>query len=444
MLVRNLLALILLGLWLVGCGPTPGEGEGESSPTPSPAASGSPNGRSSPTAVQQPGPPPDVVVTRVEEKQVSLFSEYTARTEARLTVDVKSQVQGSLLDFSFQEGTFVNRGQVLFQVDPSTYEAQLSSALAQVEKARADLEYAKNQVDLRKAQADLTSAKAELKRTQQDIDRYKPLAFRSVIPMQTYDNAVSARDVAAAQVNAKQAVVDNTRLSDRANIDIAAAQLEAAQASVEQARITLGYCTITAPFDGVIGKLNVSPGNLVRVGDPVLVTISESNPMYVDFSIAETDYLKYFKSRPGQGVARPFELLLGDGARYPERGSLQMVGRTIDQQTGTLNLRASFLNPTGILKPGQFARIRFKSTDLKHALLVPQRAVFEIQSLNAAYVVGPDNVATQVNLTLGQTFEQYYVVESGLKAGDRVIVEGIQKVRSGWKVNPSEVGGTAE
>lgn len=441
MLVRNLLTLILLGLWLVSCGPTPGEGEGESSPTPSasPAASGSP----SPGAVQQPGPPPDVVVTKVEEKRVSLYSEYTARTEARLTVDVKSQVQGSLLDFSFQEGTFVNRGQVLFQVDPSTYEAQLAAALAQVEKAKADLEYARNQVDLRKAQADLASSKAELKRCQQDVDRYKPLAFRSVIPMQTYDNAVSARDVAAAQVNAKQAVVDNTRLSDRANIDIAKAQLESAQAAVEQARITLGYCTITAPFDGVIGKLNVSPGNLVRVGDPVLVTISESNPMYVDFSISENDYLKYFKARPA-GAGRPFELLLGDGTRYPERGVLQMVGRTIDQQTGTLDLRASFLNPTGILKPGQFARIRFKSTDLEHALLIPQRAVFEIQSLKAVYVVGPDNVATQHNLTLGQTFEQYYVVESGLKAGDRVIVEGVQKVRSGWKVKPSEVGGTAE
>lgn len=428
----KLLSLIVIASLWVGCGPKPDEGD-DASPSPSASAS----------ATTPQAQIPDVIVAPVERKSVNLYGEFAARTEARRTVDVKSQVQGNLLDFSFQEGSFVSNGQVLFQVDPRQYQAQVSSAAAAVDKARADLAYAKNQVDLKKAQADLASSVADLKRTQQDVDRYKPLAFRSVIPMQTYDNAVSARDVAQAQVVAKQAVVDNTRLSDQANIEIAQAQLDGAIASLAQSRLTLSYCTITSPIDGIIGKLNVSPGNLVRVGDPILATISESNPIYVTFSISENDYLRIYNHRINQGDPKPFELILGDGTKYPERGSLQMVDRTIDQQTGTLTIRTQFLNPTGILRPGQFARIRVRTAAQNDALLVPQRAIVEIQNVKAVYVVGADNKVSQRNLVLGDTFEQYYIVKDGLKEGDLVIVEGVQKVRDGAEVRPSQASGAA-
>lgn len=430
---KRLSLILLIAILWSGCGPKPDDEGGDGGSTGG-GSKGSPSATASPSA-----PAPDVVVQPVEEKNIKQYGEFAARTEAPRTVNLTSQVQGYLLDFSFKEGQFVQRGQVLFRVDPREYEANVASAVAQAEKCRADLAYAKNQVDLKKAQADLASSLAKLRQTQQDVDRYKPLAFRSVIPMQTYDNAVSARDVAKAQVVANQAVVDNTRLSDAANIEIAQAQLDGALAAVAQARLQLSYCTITSPIDGIIGKLAVSPGNLVRVGDPVLATISESNPMYVNFSISENDYLHVYNERINRG-ARPFELLLGDGSRYPERGTLQMVDRAIDQQTGTLNIRTQFLNPTGILKPGQFARIRVMTQQTAGALLVPQRAIVEIQNVKAAYVVNGENKVEQRNLILGNTYENYYIVKDGLKVGENVIVEGVQKVRDGMVVKPSRMG----
>lgn len=425
------LHILTLACLLMACGPKPDDSADGS---PSPGASGSPSAAPA-------GPPVDVVVAPVLEKTISLFSEYTSQTEARRTVNVTAQVTGILEDFSFTEGAFVHRGQVLFTIDPRTYQANVMTMQANVQKAQANLAYARNQVDLKKARADVEANKAALLKRQQDVDRYKPLAARQVIPQQTYTNAVQDRDVAKAQLAASEATLQNTALNTQANIAVAEAGLAEAQANLASAQINLGYTTITAPIDGIIGQMNVNPGNLVQPGNPVLVTISESNPIYVDFSIAEVEYLNFSKHNERSGLGKlKFELILADGTKYNYPGEMSMVGRELDSQTGTLSIRTEFPNPSGLLRPGEFAKVRVRTGSLQGALLVDQRAVSEIQSVHSVYVVGPDNIVEQRNINVIDDYENYYVVDSGVTRGEKIVVEGIQKLKSGMKVNPAEVG----
>lgn len=429
--MTRLWLILTLACLLVACGPKPEQG-GDGSP--SPGASGSPG--ASPAA-----PPVDVVVAPVLEKTVSLYSGYTSQTAARRTVNVTAQVTGILEDFSFTEGAFVSRGQVLFTVDPRTYQANVMTMQANVEKAQANLAYAKNQVDLKKAQADVAANKATLVKRQQDVDRYKPLAARQVIPQQTYTNAVQDRDVAKSQLAASEATLQNTALNTQANISVAEAEVAEAQANLVNAQINLGYTTITSPIDGLIGQMNVNPGNLVQPGNPVLVTISESNPIYVDFSIAEVEYLNFRKQNERAAAGNlKFELLLADGSKYNYPGKMSMVGRQLDAQTGTLSIRTEFPNPAGLLRPGQFGKIRVRTGSLKGALLVDQKAVTEIQSVRSVWVLKPDNTVEQRNINVVDDYENYYVVDSGVSAGEKIVVEGVQKLKPGSKVNPAEVG----
>jgi RND family efflux transporter MFP subunit len=432
---------LLLSL-LIGCAPgKEPDKEGSATPTSSSAAT-----TATPTPVAQAGAIPKVVVGTVQRKDISVSKEYTAQTVASQTIDVKPRVVGTLLDFTFREGTRVYAGQHLFSIDPAPFIADLRQAEAGVLKAVADLHQAQNQVDVKRAEADVAQARSKLQQTQLDVDRYKPLALQQIIPQQTYDQAVTNRNVARSQLTAQLAVLQNTKLRCQSDIAVAKAQLEGARAQVTSAQIKLDYCAIVAPVTGVIGRLGADPGNIVSPADPdPMAVISQSDPMYVEFGISETEYLGLSKrlSKIQSGAATPegrvpFKLLLADGTEYNRRGTFMMTERGLDSKTGTLLVRTSFPNSEGKLVPGQFARVQVAADGNKSEVLVPQVAVTEMQSLQAVYLVGPDKKVESRTIVTNGTYEDSFIVSEGLKGGEMVIVEGLQKVRPGQLCEPTD------
>jgi len=336
-------------------------------------------------------PVPTVVVMDVVQKTVPIYAEYVGQTDARETVEIRARVQAFLEAQHFIEGTVVKKDQLLFTLDRREYEAKLQQAKAELEGAMARL------------------GKAET-----DEKRLKPLAERRAVPQQDYDNAV-------------------------ANLQTAQAGVSAAKSGVVEAELNLSYTRITSPITGLIGKRLVSPGNLVGKGEATLLdTVSSIDPIRVNTTISEAEYLRFFATRnernngPGQ-----LELILADGSIYPHKGKLAIVDRAVDQKTGTLNFSAEFPNPAGQLRPGQFGRVRAVAEMAKDAILVPKRAVQEIQGMKTVLVVGADNMVALRTIQPGETVGDLLIVSSGLKPGERVIVDGIQKARPGSKVNPT-------
>jgi membrane fusion protein (multidrug efflux system) len=336
-------------------------------------------------------PVPTVVVTDVVQKTVPIYAEYVGQTDARETVEIRARVQAFLDAQHFTEGTVVKKGALLFTLDKREYEAKLLQAKAELEGAMARL------------------GKAET-----DEKRLKPLAERKAVPQQDYDNAV-------------------------ANLQTAQAGVSAAKSGVVEAELNLSYCTITSPITGLIGKRLVAPGNLVGKGEATLLdTVSSIDPIRVNTTISEAEYLRFFATKnertngPGQ-----LELILADGSVYPHKGKLAIVDRAVDQKTGTLNFSAEFPNPAGQLRPGQFGRVRAVAEMAKDALLVPKRAVQEIQGMKTVLVVGDDNMVALRTIQPGDTVGDLLIVRSGLKPGERVIVDGMQKAKPGSKVNPT-------
>jgi membrane fusion protein (multidrug efflux system) len=431
--------LVLLGL--LGCGGQEG----------TPSGGASPAGGASPPVSK--AVLPKVRVAPARREPLNASREWPAQTQFGDSIDVRARVQGTLENFDFREGYGVRAGQVLFTLDDAPYQADLQAAQAKVAQAQADLTYALTQVNVRKARADLTSAKADLlsaqaklRLAQQDVDRYKPLATNGVIPMQTLDDAVAKRDVAAAQVKVAQAQVEvrqanlrNTELSDSANIEVARANLQAAESQVTQARLNVGYCTIASPIDGVIGKLNVDPGNLVgQMGNTTpLVTISKIDPIYVNFNISEAEYL-WMIQQPRSGPRVEFELVLVDGTTYAHKGRFGMVDRALDPKTGTMGVRAIFPNPRAILREGQFSRVRLTNLKPKEVVLVPQKAVVTVQSMQMVYLVDEDNKVLSRNIETAGEQGNDFIVKSGLEGGELVVVEGTQKVKPGVVCAPEE------
>jgi membrane fusion protein (multidrug efflux system) len=249
--------------------------------------------------------------------------------------------------------------------------------------------------------------------------------------------------VAAAGVEVAEAALRDTQLAQRTQIQLAEAAVQAAKAAVTQAELNLAYTRISAPISGIIGKIQVDPGNLVGKSEPTLLTvISAVDPIYAEFAVAEADYLK-LSSRirldgqgRGQDPERRLELFLADGAMFPQKGRLMFVGRAFDTKTGTINMQAEFPNPTRVLRPGQFARVRGTVDQRPDAVLVPALAVQEQQGAKIVLVVeGGDKVALRP-VTVDERIGDLYIVTTGLKSGERVIVEGVQKVRPGMQVKP--------
>jgi membrane fusion protein (multidrug efflux system) len=307
--------------------------------------------------------------------------------------EIRPKVEGFLLARLYPEGSFVNKGQPLFQLDKRQAQAAVEQATGNIERAR-----------------------AALAQTQIDVRRYTPLVAQKAVSQAELDKAQSAERAAIAAVDADQAVLDNAKLN-------------------------LAWTTVISPISGIAGVAKVAIGDLMTPST-VMTTISNVDPIYVDVNIAEQDYMRFQREKPA-GTARPsLELILGDRTLYPRRGRVLFLNREVDSRTGTIQVRGEFPNPGNVLRPGQYARVRAITELLKNALLIPQQAVSELQGVYQVGVVGADNKVTIQTVKLGPLFGDMWVVESGLQPGDKVIVDGLQRVRTGVTVTPKPYNDT--
>jgi membrane fusion protein (multidrug efflux system) len=387
-----------------------------------------------------PAPPsPDVVVAEVTQKTVPIYSEFVAQTDAKETVEIRARVSAFLEAQHFTEGTVVKKDQLLFTLDKREYEAQLLQAKALLARAQADLAFAKDNALVESAKSDLDVALARLGKAETDERRLKPLAERRAVPQQDYDDAVANLDSARAAVQSKKSSVNTAQVNQKSGIEQAEAAVAAAKAAIVQAELNVSYCTIRSPIEGLIGKRLVSPGNLVGKGEATLLaTVSSIDPIRVAVTISEAEYLRFTAQRmEGKAGGVALELILADGSVFPHKGKVVIVDRAVDLKTGTLSIVAEFQNPDGILRPGQFGRVRAAAETVENAILVPKRAVQEAQGAKSVLVVGADNIVTLRTISPGESVGDFLIVRDGVKPGERVIVDGIQKARPGSPVKPS-------
>jgi membrane fusion protein (multidrug efflux system) len=384
-------------------------------------------------------PPTSVSVIQVKAEDVPIYNEYTAQTFARDIVEVRGRVNGYVEKRSFLIGSDVSAGQILYVLDLRPYEAEVERAKAQVAQAEANLEFARKQVALAQAEADLAQAQANLLKAQQDVDRLGPLVKEDAASKQDLDNANTALQANQANISAKKANVEQTRLSTKAQIDTSQAQLDTNKAALRTTELNLEYATIRAPISGRIGDSLVQVGGLVTSTSPQpLTTIVPLDPIWVRFKVSEAEYLEMKRRAPANTNLEqpPLQLALADGTTFPFPGRVQNAVNQVDSKTGTLELQATFPNPRHTLLPGQFGRVRTTVSQKANAILVPQRAVQDMQGLQSVLAVGPDNTVQQRGVVMGERVGDRWIVQQGLKAGDRVIVEGLQKTRPGAKVTP--------
>jgi membrane fusion protein (multidrug efflux system) len=349
-------------------------------------------------------PPPAVFVADVVQRDVPVYLELVGQTMGFQDVEIRARVEGFLETMSFREGSFVKQGTPLYEIDRKPLEAVLAAA-----------------------RADQATAEAALAKANNDVARYTPLVAKQAVSQQELDDARALQDGARSQV-------------------------EAARAAVEKATLDLSYTRVTAPISGLVGTTLVKPGNLVGRGqNTLLTTISQINPMLFRVGVTEADYLRVAKRAPGRGDGPPelagIQLTLADGSAYPHTGRVATVDRAVDPTTGTLGLQLEFPNPDQLLRPGQYGRARLLLETDTGALLVQQRAVQELQNLYSVAVVGADNTVAFRNVKVGQRVDSLWVIEEGLKPGERVVVEGLQRVQDGMTVEakpapaPGEGGG---
>jgi membrane fusion protein (multidrug efflux system) len=392
---------------------------------------------------QKGGPAPaaaaiPVVVVEIQPADVPIFSEFSAQTYARDMVEVRGRVEGYLDRWLFKPGAEVRAGDVLYVLDLRPYEASVQQARANLKQGEADLDFARRQVSLLQAQANLASAQANLVRAQQDYDRLKPLVEADAASKQDLDAAFAALRAGEAGVRALQASVDQATISTKTQIDSTQAKTESLKAAVQTAELNLQYGTIRAPIGGRIGDTLIPVGGLVSPNSAQpLTTIVPLDPIWVRFKVTESEYLSSLKR--GQrtlGGDLPLRLMLADNSEFPSKGRIADSLNQVDSKTGTLELQASFPNPQHQLLPGQFGRVRVQTDERKNALLVPQRAVQQLQSMQTVYTVGPGNKVQARPVITAERIGDQWVVDQGLKPGDRVIVEGQLKVRPGAVVQP--------
>jgi membrane fusion protein (multidrug efflux system) len=386
-------------------------------------------------------PPPTVVVAEVTERTVPLVRDFTARTEGVPTVEVRARVAGVLEQILFKEGSEVKQGQTLFRIQREEYAAALESSRAQLAKTEADLVRAKDASVVDRAKATLEQRRADLEKAQRDVARYLPLAEAKAIPQQDLDTARSAEKVAVAGVDVAEAALKDTELVQRTQIQLATAAVRSAKASVTQAELNFGYTDVVAPISGIIGKIQVDRGNLVGKAEPTLLaTVSAVDPIYVDFPVVEADYLrlapriKLGSDGRAQNTAYRLELFLADNTEFPQKGRVVFVDRALDAKTGTIGVRAEFPNPQKVLRPGQFARVRGVVEERAGAVLLPQLAVQDQQGTKVVMVVEAGDKVALRSVVLDERVGDFYIAAKGVKPGDRVIVEGVQKVRPGMQV----------
>ena len=346
--------------------------------------------------------PPEVEVATVVQQDVPLYSEYISTLDGYVNAQIQPQVTGYLTKQNYQEGMVVSKGQVLFEIDPRPFEAALQQARGQV-----------------------AEAEAQLGKTKLDVARDTPLAKENAIPQAQLDNDIQANEAAHAMVLG-------------------------AKAQLEQAQLNLDFTKVRSLVDGVAGLAKGQIGDLVGP-TTILTTVSQVNPIKAYFAISEQEYLKFAKrisavseGRRPAGKQKILELVLSDGSAYPQKGWVEVADRQVDVKTGTIRIAGAFENPGGILRPGMFGRVRAVTGMDNGALLVPQRAVVETQGTYSVVVVGTDNKASIRPVKTGQRVGRMWVIREGVKSGEQVIAEGIQKAGEGTTVRTRQFNATGQ
>lgn len=337
-----------------------------------------------------PPAPPEVVVTELAGRDVPVHVEWVGTVDGNVNAQIRARVKGYLQSRDYTEGAFVRAGDLLFTIDARPYQAALDQARG----------------ELGRAQAALTKA-------QQDVARYTPLAAEGAISQQELDNAVQSE-------RAARAVADSAR------------------AAVDKAQLDLDWTQVRSPIDGVAGIATTNVGDLVSEST-VLTAVSQVDPVRVSFSISEQEYLRYadrvqLNGSANGSRAETLELILADGNVYSRRGSAVIANREVDRQTGTMKIVGSFPNPTNLLRPGQYAKVRALIETRPNAIVVPQRAVLEVQGTYQVAVVRADNTVEMRAVTPGARIGNERIIETGLQSGDRIVVDGLQKIRNGATV----------
>jgi RND family efflux transporter MFP subunit len=370
-------------------------------------------------------PAPGVQVATVEQKDVPIFGEWIGTLAGQVTADVKAQVTGYLLRRDYTEGSYVTKGQLLFEIDARPFQASLDQAKGQLAQAEAQLT---------QDQAQLATAEANQLKSQLDVDKYAPLAKAEAVSQQDLDDAVQTNVANKAQVQSAQAA-----------IVAAKAQIQASQAAVETASINLGFTRIASPIDGIVGIAQAQVGDLVSVSSGALTTVSTLDPIRDYFTVSEQEYLELRKRFSGSDQQHwKLQLILADGTTYPHEGNFYFADRSVDQNTGSIQLAGLFPNPGNVLRPGQYGRVRAVINVRQNALVIPQAAVTELQGSYQVDVVGQDNVVAVRPVQVGEKTGSMWVIQDGLKPGERVVVEGQQVLRPGVRVQPEPFKGSGE
>jgi RND family efflux transporter MFP subunit len=354
------------------------------------------------------GGSPDVEIVQVEQKDVPIFGEWIGTLDGFVNADVRAQVTGYLLRQGYQEGAFVKKGQLLFEIDPRPFQAAVDQAQGQ----------------LAQATATLANAEAVRGRTELDVNRYTPLAREQAASQQDLDNAVQ------------------NNMAAKATVATAEAQIKTAEAAVETAKINLDFTRLIAPIDGIAGQAQLQVGALVNPNSGPVTSVSTVDPIKVYFTVSESEYLDWNKRFPTETTRQAadkslrLELILADGSAFAHEGTFYFADRQVNQSTGAIRIVGLFPNPGNILRPGGYGRVRTAVRIQKGALLVPQRAVSQLQGGYQVAVVDDKNKVSIRAVEVGDRVGTEWIVADGLKRGDRVVVEGVQKVRPGMQVNP--------
>ena len=352
------------------------------------------------------GPMP-VTVYQVEPSDVPIRGEWVGVLDGYINAQIQPQASGYLISQLYKEGSQVSKGQVLFQIDPRPFQATLDSATAQ----------------LGQAQGTLAQAKAALGLAEINVNRDTPLVAARAIAKSTLDNDTQQKLEAEANVASGQAAV------------------KSAEAAIYTAQLNLGFTHVRSLISGIAGQATTQVGSLVNTSS-VLTSVSTVNPIKCYFSLSDAEYLALVERAKSQGDLLhgeskvPLTLTLANGQDYPSKGHIEYVDRSLNAQTGAIRIAAIFPNPGNVLRPGQFGRIK-ADTEMRHgALLVPQVALMELQGLHQVYIAGPDGKAHLSSLTLGPQIGDKWLVESGVKAGDKIITDNLQKLGEGAPVDP--------
>jgi RND family efflux transporter MFP subunit len=352
--------------------------------------------------------PLDVEVVQVEQKDVPIYGEWIGTLDGFTNADVRAEVTGYIMRQAYQEGAFVRKGQLLFEIDPRPFQAALDQAEGQLAQAKATL----------------ANAQAVQGRTQLDVERYAPLAKEQAASQQDLDNAVQ------------------NNLAAKATVATAEAQIKTDEAAVETARINLDFTRLIAPIDGIAGQAQLQVGALVNLSSGPVTSVSTVDPIKVYFTVGEPQYLAWRERFPTETARLEadknlrLELILANGSTYPRTGTFYFADRQVNESTGAIRLAGLFPNPGNVLRPGGYGKVRAVIRVQQDALLVPQRALTELQGGYQVAVVDGENKVSIRTVKVGDRVGNRWVIAEGLKRGERVVAEGIQKVRPGMPVNP--------